>query len=433
MFRSIHIAGIAGSGMSALAQAAKVMGMRVSGSDRLFDSGGGHKWRSFFDEAGIAIRPQTGIGVTQGAEALVLSTAVESSNPDVQAARLAGVPVVHRAELLASLVSGRQLLAVAGTSGKSTVTAMVGSILKASGYNPTIINGAVVVDWANENCAGNFVAGDAALWVAEVDESDRSLLNFEPTYAVITNETADHFDLQATHALFDQFAAKVQNDCFRNIDYNEQISDWKGTVDSSRFCVEGVPFRLRLPGYHNACNALCASMLCRCLNISLSDCAAGLAGFSGVARRLELIGRAKGVVIYDDFGHNPAKIRAAIETLRPHAAGMTLVWRPHGYGPLRQMFDDLLNVFEVLTRQHDHLALLPVYDAGGTATRDIQSDVLADALTRRGVQAEYLGDVARVPEWASDYAVKDGIIMVMGARDPGLPLLARSILSTLRA
>jgi len=429
-WRRVHVTGVAGVGMSAVAQAALGVGLSVSGSDRYHDGGEALPVLGQLAHAGVALFPQDGSGVRAGAEAVIVSTAIEAGNPDVLAAASAGVPVLHRSELLARLAEGRTCLAVAGTCGKSTVTGMAGWILEQAGLDPTVVNGAPVANWQSGTCIGNVrIGGD--LWLIEADESDRSLLNYAPRHAVITNMSADHFDAAETRRVFEAFRSRVSGCCMGALEgaaYLDGVAPEVG-AGGSRFDFRGETFRLALPGAHNVENALHAVMLCELAGVSIAQSAAALATFRGIHRRLEVVGRVDGVTVIDDYAHNPAKIAAALAAVLPFAGRVAVVWRPHGYGPLRSMLDGLAAAFAPLRGGRHRLLLLPVYDAGGTADRSIGSDVLAARLTADGVAAACVADYDAVRQELHASALKAGdAVLVMGARDPGLPLLARTCL-----
>jgi UDP-N-acetylmuramate--alanine ligase len=199
------------------------------------------------------------------------------------------------------------------------------------------------------------------------------------------------------------------------------------------FKVDQVGFRLSVPGRHNVVNALAAIAACRALGVPLEAMAGPLAGFQGVARRFQSLGRARGVEVVDDFGHNPAKIAASLQTAHRRARRVLAVFQPHGYGPLRFLRDDLVATFAAELAPGDRLWLLDVFYAGGTASKDISSGQVAAEIAGRGVQAA----LAPSREWltaALAAEAKDGdLVLVMGARDPSLTGFAQGILAALGA
>ncbi len=441
----LHFVGIGGIGMSAVAAAAHAAGYLVSGSDRQADVGGLSETLPPLQAAGIAIHPQDGRAVHPGLDAVVASTAIEPDNPDLAAASACGVPALHRSVMLARLLEGKQSVAITGTSGKSTVTAMAGWLLQQCGADPTVVNGAAVPAWQAEDRVGNFRAGHSNLWVFEADESDRSLSAYTPDWVVITNISADHFPSEEARALFRDFAGRARHGALSAPDEPTLLNaaDLTTRPDDAAFHLGGVPFRVSQPGLHNALNARLAVELCRRLLTApppagpardepelLTHLAVALETFPGVHRRLEWVGEAQGIRVLDDYAHNPAKIRAAWTACRREHGRVIGVWRPHGYGPLRAMLDDLARTFTDLTDGDDRLILLPVYDAGGTADRSINSEALAAMLTA-GKRDVRLAEPDEAPELAVQAARSGDTILLMGARDPNLPVLARAILRAL--
>jgi len=420
-----HLAGVAGVGMSALARALVSVGCEVSGSDRFRDRGEGLEVLDKLAGGGVKVLPQDGSGISSGTAGLVVSTAIEGDNPDIAAARRLGVPVLHRADVLARMVEDREVLAVAGTSGKSTVTGMIGFVLEQLGADPFVINGAPVLNWISETEVGNVRPGRSRWCVIEVDESDRSLLGFRPAWAVITNVSADHFPLAESEELFREFSTRVTGDVIRG---ETGAFDPQLEAGGSRFEYQGASFTLKIPGLHNARNARSAAAMCCRIGFEPADVAGALVGFRGIHRRLEVLGRRGGILVLDDFAHNPAKIRATWETLSPYHDRVLAVWRPHGYGPLASMMQDLVDVFRNVCRPDDFLAVLPVFDAGGTANRSVRSEMLVERLVAQGLGAAAVENYAAARRAICARAAPGSAVVTMGARDPYLPELARMLL-----
>jgi len=433
MSEHYHLVGVAGVGMSALAQALLAEGHRVSGSDRLFDGGTELPVIRQLRNAGVHFVPQDGSAVTGDTVAVVVSTAIEEDNPDLAAAERLACPVVHRAEMLGRLLRGRPSVAVTGTSGKSTVTGMIGWILQELDADPVVVNGAVVIGWDGDNAVGNFRPGGSDLWVIEADESDRSLLQYHPDWAVVTNVSSDHFSRDETEELFRRFCTQVRIGCItpsRSPLFLDQCNPYVGR-NSSHFTYGRTAFRLRLPGLHNAENALNAVLLCERLGYDREALSAALATFPGLRRRLECIGVVGEITVVDDYAHNPAKIRAAWRAFKPHCRRVISVWRPHGYGPLAKMLEALEETFRELCTPDDLLFFLPVYDAGGTAERGIQSDALCERLCLHGCTAEYVESYDELLDRIPMVAAPGDVVLVMGARDPHLTGLAHDLVTAL--
>ena len=424
-----HLAGIGGVGMGALAQALLDNGGTVTGSDRLVDGGDATPNLSRLRAQGVRIFPQDGSGVAAGADRLVVSTAIEDDNPDLVAARRLGIPVVHRADALAQAMGGRRLLAIAGTCGKSSVTALAGWILAGCGFDPMVVNGAGVVGWESPSRIGSTRKGAGEWAVFAADESDRSLMAFSPEVAVVTNASADHFPLAETEALFDRFRARVSRmviDGSGAGPRDVRLEGWRG-----RFSWEGVEYAVPLPGAHNVQNAwmaVRAALACGARPAAARD---ALATFQGIERRLERVGEARGVTVVDDYAHNPAKLSAALSTLAAAFPRVAVVWRPHGYAPLRKMMEALADTFAATLRPDDLLCLPPVYDAGGTADRTVRSEDLAALLRERGAPVVLAATAAEAEDALLAHAAPGTVLATMGARDPDLPRMARRLLARL--
>ena len=381
-----HLIGIGGVGMSALATALVRLGDEVTGADRTL----GTRNIEFLESLGVRVYPDDGSGVDRTTDEVIVSTAIEPTNPGLLRAKEFGIPVTHRAKALARTLSGYKLVAVVGTCGKSTVTAMLGHVLAECGLDPMCVNGANVPGWEG---AVRFGRGEYA--VAEVDESDKSLVAFSPYAAVVTNASADHYSKEEMDRVFDAFVANCPG----------PVVDARGEV-----------YR---PQDFNAQNASLAVRMAVRLGCDEARARAAMETFGGVERRLQRYGAR----VYDDYAHNPEKLRAMWLTLAErHPEGICVIWRPHGYTPLRKMLDDLAAMFREVVRPCDRLLLLPVYDAGGTTDRSISSDDLAARLA--GLAVTCVPSLDAAEEWCRANGSGFGAFVTCGARDPGLPALA---------
>lgn len=444
-----HYAGLGGSGMSALAQFQVMIGGRASGSDRAFDRGERGELRGQLERLGITVLPQDGSGVAEDCAALVVSTAVEEQVPDVAAARANGVPILHRSELLAHFVATRRTVAVSGTSGKSTVTAMVFEILAGAGRDPSVITGGDLLLLQAQGLPGNAFAGSSDLLVIEADESDGSLVRYAPAVGVILNLQRDHKEMSEVAAMFAVLRARAREalvvgegetlDALAGgalrfgfgADADLRGQDVELGVAGSFFRVEDVRFTLPVPGRHNVANALAAIAACRTLEVPLGDMVAPLAKFQGVGRRFQTVGAAHGVVVVDDFAHNADKIAAALQTAHLRAARVLAVYQPHGYGPTRFLRQDFVTTFARELKPEDRLWMLEVFYAGGTAQRDVSAaDIVAD-IAARGVNAEFAPSRDWLAARIAQTARAGDVVLVMGARDPSLTDFARNIVAAI--
>jgi UDP-N-acetylmuramate--alanine ligase len=462
--KTYFFCGVGGSGMLPLACIVRAQGHRVAGSDRALDQGRTAPKFEFLRALGIDLFAQDGSGVTSPDQILVASAAVEDSVPDVQAATRLGCARVSRAGLLAELFNAAPVrVAVGGTSGKSTVTGMIGWILHATGRAPTVMNGAVMTNFVSDDTPfASAIVGDGRLFVSEVDESDGSIALFEPSVAVLGNISLDHKDMDELRALFEDFLGKAAT-AVVNIDHPEvaaiarelhedRLLTWGfereaqliGHAVDER--PEGVSFHvterssgdhaevsLQVPGRHNAANALAAIGAAVAIGVPLAEAAAALQGFTGLRRRLERVGIANGVTVYDDFGHNPDKIAATLDALHAFPGRLLVFFQPHGFGPLKVMRGPLIEMFIDRLGSDDVLILSdPVY-FGGTVDRAVGSDTIVAGVRDGGRQAEHIPARADIAARLRDLARPGDRIVVMGARDDTLSQFAAELLADLGA
>ncbi|MCR6631857.1 MAG: Mur ligase family protein [Magnetospirillum sp.] len=460
--RLYFFCGIGGSGMLPLALIVQQRGYRVAGSDRALDQGRTAAKFDFLRSRGIALFPQDGSGLTRPDSVLVTSAAVEETVPDVKAARALDAPLMTRAQLLAQLFNAApKAVGVAGTSGKSTTTGMIGWLLHQLGRRPTVMNGAVMKNFVTPDTPfASALVGDGDLFVAEVDESDGSIAHYTPHVAVLNNVAFDHKSLDELRQLFRDFTGKAQV-AVLNLDNPETArlaaelpadkrltyslrdetadllaGDVAPAPDGIAFHVrEGasaaIPVRLGVPGRHNVANALAALAAARALGIELAEAARALEGFGGIRRRLEVVGRAGGVTVIDDFAHNPDKLAATFATLHDFPGRLLLMFQPHGFGPLRLMRQEFIDCFAANLTPDDVLVMPePVY-FGGTVDRSVSSGDIAEGIRAKGRQAVSFADRPACGEHLLSLARPGDRIVVMGARDDTLSSFAEGLLRRL--
>jgi UDP-N-acetylmuramate--alanine ligase len=455
--------GVGGSGMTPLALIIQARGGRVEGSDRALDQGRNIERFDFLRARGVRLHPQDGSGVTRASQIVVTSTAVEETIADVQAARRIGAAVITRARLLAELFNSAALgVGVAGTSGKSTTVGMLGWILHRAGKSPTIMNGAVMKNFIDADSPfASARIGEGAVFVSELDESDGSIALFEPRVAVLNNISLDHKSLDELRALFRDFIAKAQT-VILNLDNAEAASLLAGlkpgqvitySLNSAqadllasapvrspagigfqvkaRETGEVVAVNLKVPGLHNVANALAALSAAKACGVALAAAAAHLGEFSGIRRRLEVVGTANDITVVDDFAHNPDKISATLETLHAFPGRLLLMFQPHGYGPIRLMKDGFVSCFANGLRDEDVLVMPePVY-FGGTVDRSVGSNDVVCEIQRRGRKAFAFPERGACGDMLVGLACRGDRIVVMGARDDSLSQFARELLRRL--
>jgi UDP-N-acetylmuramate--alanine ligase len=451
-----HFSGIAGAGMNPLARLVRARGHDVQGSDRSLDQGKNQDVAARLLEAGIVLRAHDGTAVGPAIDRFVHSTAVEADTPEMRAARAHGLEMVPRPALLAELVNaGQPGVAVAGTSGKSTVTGMLAWILREAGVTATVIGGAALV---GEGTSGCFIAGPAAgPVVAEACESDGTLVGYRPAVGVIHNVSRDHAELDSLRTQFEEFARQcgrlfVNAGCAEATAIGRRVgartyglvpvADARLEVTSAGpdrargvLAVRGAALRLDVPqpGLHNLENAAAAALVALELAVDPGVVAAALARFPGVARRFEVVGTtAAGIRVVDDYAHNADKLRAAIRTAQAGAGRVLAVFQPHGFGPARFLRPELGPLLPRILRPHDRFCYAEIFYAGGTVAKDVSSRMLADDLPA-GIGCAYAPDHDAVRRWVVAEARPGDTVLLMGARDPDLPALARAVFAALAA
>ncbi len=453
--KRFFLVGIGGSGMMPLAMILAGRGALVAGSDRGLDQGRVPAKFDALRDLGIELFAQDGSGLAPGMT-LVTSAAVEATIPDVARAKELGLPHLTRPQLLAELLNeAATSVAVGGTSGKSTVTGMIGWILHHAGRKPTVMNGAVMKNFVSpETPFASALVGDPDLFVSEVDESDGSIALYRPSVAVLNNVSLDHKEMEELRTLFGGFLAAAGKAVVNMDDAESRAlaragaigfgfegdgavlgSDLHLEADGSTFTVtasgDQAEVRLPLPGRHNAGNALAAIAATHALGLPLADAAAALASFRGLKRRLETVGTVGGVTVIDDFAHNPDKIAATLATLTARPGRLLVMFQPHGYGPLAKMGDELAATFAGGLRSDDVLILSdPVYQ-GGTVDRSRGSDWLVDAVRAQGGQAEHLPERPAIATRLLDLARSGDTIAILGARDDTLSEFAAELVGNL--
>jgi UDP-N-acetylmuramate--alanine ligase len=450
-----HFSGIAGAGMHPLALLMRARGHEVQGSDRSFDQGKNEHIAAGLRRLGIVLKPQDGRAVTRGIDRVVFSAAVEADTPEMRAARELGIELVPRPALLAEVVNaGHPGIAIAGTSGKSTITGMVAWITRQAAVPATVLGGAALV---GDGSGGCFLAGppDGPV-VVEACESDGTLLGYRPMVGLIHNISRDHDELDALRAQFAAFAGNctkllVNAACAEaaplgrargaltygaapDADAPLRVVGAGPHRASGVLGLRSTEIKLELPqpGVHNLENAAAAALVAVELGIAPATVEGVLPRFPGVARRFEVIGTtAAGIRVVDDYAHNGQKIRAAMTTAQAGCDRLIAVFQPHGFGPARFLRPELGALLPQLLRSQDRFCYLEIFYAGGNVTRDISSRMLTEDLPPRP-GCGYAVDHAAALRWIQSEARPGDTVLIMGARDPALPRLARAVFGALQ-
>jgi UDP-N-acetylmuramate--alanine ligase len=449
-----HFSGIAGAGMGPLALLMRARGHEVQGSDRSFDQGKNGEIEARLRRAGIVIGPQDGGGISSEIDRFVFSTAVEQDTPEMLAARKIGIELVPRPALLAEVVNtGCPGVAIAGTSGKSTIVGMVSWIVRQAQLPATVLGGAALVGEGTGACF-LCAAADGPV-VAEACESDGTLVGYRPAIGLIHNISRDHGELEAVRAQFATFAGHCRR-LLVNVACPEAAALGRvrtvltyGAATAASAPVRVIrsgPHRalgvlrlpkgeialdLPLPGLHNLENAAAAALVALELGIAPSTVEAALARFPGVARRFEVIGTtASGIRVVDDYAHNAEKLRAAITTAQAGCQRLIAVFQPHGFGPARFLRPELAELLPQLLRPQDRFCYAEIFYAGGSVKKDISAEMLAQDLPP-WLHCAHAADHDQVLRWVSREAQPGDTVLIMGARDQGLATLARAVLTAL--
>ncbi len=426
----IHLIGIGGTGLSAIARVLLEMGHTVSGSDRA-ESSFTRDLQSAGATISIGHRPEN----VRDADLVVRSSAIQDDNPEVTAARAQRIPVLKRADFLESLMDGKTGIAVAGTHGKTTTTSMIAWMLSALGQDPSFITGGVLA-----NLGVNARAGKGSTFVVEADEYDRMFLGLKPRIEVVTNIEYDHPDCFPTPADYQAAFVEFMYHLSANgtliacaddpgaFDLMDQANKLGKTVISYGISELSGPMKplnayanalirnekggysfsasvlgkaeavdLQLPGKHNVCNALAALTVTQVLGLPLADSAWALAQFTGTGRRFEVRGESNGIVIIDDYAHHPTEIKATLAAARFRFPSRRIwaVWQPHTYSRTRA----LLNEFSTAFTDADEVIVTEIY-AAREQKQNFSSKQVVDSMPR---QAHFIADLSEV----SNYLVRN--------------------------
>jgi UDP-N-acetylmuramate--alanine ligase len=440
-YQQVHFVGIGGAGMSGIAEVLLTLGYRVTGSDakhtetveRLLRLGA----KVFVGHAASQI---------EGAQVVVYSSAVARDNPELQAARQRGIPVIPRAEMLAELMRVKSGIAIAGTHGKTTTTSMVGAVLGEAGFDPTIVVGGRIAA-----LGANARLGQGEFLVAEADESDGSFLRLTPTIAVVTTIDAEHLDyyrdLAAIRETFLTFINKVpfygvavlctdQPEIQallprvekRIVTYGLQApADLVAAAVRLQGLTAGFEvlqrgeslgeLQLQVPGAHNVANALAATAVGLDLEVPFEVIQRALAGFTGVQRRFQVKGEAGGVLVVDDYGHHPAEIRATLAAARRgFDRRLVVAFQPHRYSRTLHLHGEFLTAFQ----DADVLVITDIYPAGETPLPGVRAATLAEGIAARTArEVRYVGDRGELVEFLLRAVRPGDLVLTLGAGDIG--------------
>lgn len=445
-FQKVFFIGIAGTGMSALAQYLKGIGKEVGGSDRYFSPGIYNETKEKLEAEGIKCFLQDGTGINEKTDLVVASAAIEDTVFEVQKAKELGIFVIKRSELLAMISSSKKTIAVGGTSGKSTTSAMLFDILQYAGMQPSIISGAGLVSIIREGKIGNSKVGAGEWLVIEADESDGSIVQYKPEIGVLLNVDKDHKEINELIKIFTTFknnskkfivnqsnslARQLSRDNKNDFSTDEKKSagyiakDFHQEGLNIQYSMLNVQFSINTVGRHNMENALAAIAVANQLGVELKTCAEALKKYEGIYRRHQVYGNKKGIWLIDDYAHNPAKCAASIQACQAIAPKVVAWLQPHGYVPTKFLRNDFVNEIAVALRPQDEIWMSEIFYAGGTTTKDISSNDLINDLKEKGASAHFVENRNDLLTGIRTHLTDNCVLLLMGARDPSLEEFAK--------
>lgn len=439
MIKKYFFIGVAGVGMSAIAQFLVNTGNIVSGSDRLFQKKPNHKIRQQLEAEGIKTYVQGEAKIEKNTDFVVVSTAIESTVPEYKQALDLNISVVHRSEMLKIITDSKKTIAIAGTSGKSSTTAIIYTILEKNSLNPSMINGSGLVSLQKQNKIGNAAVGVGEWLVIEGDESDGTLVNYTPEIGILLNIDRDHKEFDELEKIFSQFASQVSEQLIVNkihkrsneisngskFDFGTPETDFfaeniSQTAEGLSFSIKNVDFFIPAIGLHNVENSLAAISVANYLGISLENIAKALRQYEGIDRRMQIIGITNKVTFIDDYAHNPVKIESAIRSAQALSKRVFAFFQPHGFAPMKFFKDELIERLSDILRDTDEFYLSEIFYAGGTANKSISSQEVVDILKDNNVNAFLSSPRENFANQISEKLQSGDIVLIMGARDPSL-------------
>ncbi len=446
-YQTYFFIGIGGTGMSAIAQYLKGIGKTVSGSDRQFTVNGITDTEIKLKKEGIPTFQQDGSGIDEKTEIIVVSTAVEENNPEYQKANQLKIKIILRSDLLAAITRTKRTIAVSGTSGKSTTTAMIYHIMENIGQPISFIGGAGLISLQQLGKIGNAIAADSDWLVIEADESDGSLVKYRPEIGVILNIDKDHKELVELESIFDTFKKNIQGKLIVNQSHSRtkpfsqsmendfgyetecgfNATHFEQNGFQIRFQINQVQFEIPCVGQHNMENAAAAVASCFQLGISLEQASKALKSYGGIYRRHQVIGKVNGATIIDDYAHNPAKIAASIKACQFDGSKLYVWFQPHGFQPTKFLRAEFVEEIIKSLRKEDDIWMSEIYYAGGTVTKDISAKDLIDDIKIHHNNAYFIENRESLPEKIKSKIKNKDIVLLTGARDSSLSDFAQLV------
>jgi UDP-N-acetylmuramate--alanine ligase len=447
-FENPFFIGVAGVGMSAIAQYLQGIGKNVNGSDRYFEKGEALDIKAKLEAEGIQCFFQNGEGITAATDLVVCSTAIEDTVFEVIKAKELNIPIIRRSELLALIAKSKKTIAVGGTSGKSTTCAMLFNILEEAHLQPSIISGAGLVSIIKEGKIGNAKVGSGDWLVIEADESDGSIVQYHASVGLLLNVDKDHKEMDVLMDVFAQFksnsehfivnqshylaktlSTNITNDF--SIDENVQATivakNFKAEGFKISFVINETTIDINALGRHTMENATAAIAVAIHCGATLEYCKKALSRYEGIYRRHQIIGQKNGVWLIDDYGHNPVKCAASIAACQPLSTKVIAWFQPHGYGPTKFLRNDFVEEISKVLRPNDEIWMSEIFYAGGTAVKDISANDLIEDIKATGKNAFFVEDRKNLATAITPHLQDGVVVLLMGARDPSLEHFAKEV------
>jgi UDP-N-acetylmuramate--alanine ligase len=452
-FTFVFFIGVAGTGMSAIAQYLSGIGKNVSGSDRYFKSGELNDTQSKLELAGVKCFFQDGTGITENTDLVVVSSAIEDTVPDLLKAKKMSITIVKRSELLAIIAANKKTIAIGGTSGKSTTSSMLFHILQNSGFDTSIINGAGLINIIKCGFIGNSHVGKGEWLIIEADESDGSIIQYHPEIGLLLNISKDHKEIEELIVIFNIFKLNTKNVFICNqsnkltASLSADISNDFSTDNSIKagfiaenfhqkglkinFSIKNQLFEIKTVGEHNMENAVAAVAVAAQLGVDLMTSAKALINYEGLYRRHQLLGIKNGIYVVDDYAHNPVKCSASIKACQFIAPKVIGWFQPHGYGPTRFLKNDYIQEFIRTLRPEDELWMSEIFYAGGTATKNISANDMIVEIKAAGKNAFFVENRNDFLNAVRPNLSDNCVLLLMGARDPSLEIFTKELYKNL--
>ena len=451
-FKNVFFIGIAGVGMSAIAQYLKGIGKEVSGSDRYFHPNEYNKTKEQLEAEGIHCFLQNGEGISENTDVVIASTAIEDTVLEIVKAKELNIPILRRSELLAMIAKSKKTIAIAGTSGKSTTSAMLYQILLDAKLEPSIISGAGLASIIKKGKIGNAAVGNGDWLIIEADESDGSVVQYHPEIGVLLNIDKDHQEIDELIDLFtifknntnSLFFVNQSNTLAKTLSANSKndfgFEDENAGFSAKNFTQNGFQLKFELHhqsfemnalGQHSVENAVAAIAVALQIGVDIKICAESLATYEGIYRRHQILGKKNGVWVIDDYAHNPAKCAASIKACQPLAEKVIAWFQPHGYKPTRFLRKDFVDEIAAALREKDEIWMSEIFYAGGSATKDISANDLTEDLKLKVVNANFVENREDFLETIRPSLKEGTVLLLMGARDPSLEEFGKNLFQKL--